>query len=162
LYWLTISEPPRPEPVVHISSEPLPIPEPPVPVAEPRRQPPVVADPGRVTVLPPVPPAAAPSARQDVRRPPDAAQRQPPAAVKPFVGSLQIDSTPQSARVFINRQAAGVTPLLLTDLAAGSHVIRLEAEGYAPWSSPVRIIADRQTIVTRVLAPAFDSTSPLP
>jgi hypothetical protein len=70
-----------------------------------------------------------------------------------FVGSLWIDSTPQGARVFIDRQPAGVTPLLVDDLRAGSHAVRVDADDHLSWSSAIRVIADRQTRVHTTLAP---------
>lgn len=70
----------------------------------------------------------------------------------PFVGSLRIDSLPQGARVFIDRKEVGMTPLLMANLVAGSHAVRLEAEGHTPWSSAIRVIADRQTDVRTILA----------
>jgi hypothetical protein len=75
-----------------------------------------------------------------------------------FVGSLRIDSAPQGARVFIDRTAAGVTPLVARDLSAGSHAVRVEADGHLPWSSAIRVIADRQTRVHTTLA-ALDNAS---
>jgi hypothetical protein len=53
--------------------------------------------------------------------------------------------------VFIDRQEVGVTPLIMANLVAGSHAVRLEAEGHMPWSSAIRIIADRQTDVRTIL-----------
>jgi hypothetical protein len=70
-----------------------------------------------------------------------------------FVGSLRIDSTPRGARVFVNRLQVGVTPLVVPDLRAGSHAVRVEADGHVPWSSAIRVIADRQTSVHAPLAP---------
>lgn len=70
-----------------------------------------------------------------------------------FIGSLRIDSTPHGARVFINRQEAGVTPLVVPKLGAGSHAVRVEADGYSSWSSAIRVIADRQTSVHAPLTP---------
>ena len=72
------------------------------------------------------------------------------------VGSLQIDSTPQGAQVFVDRRAVGVTPLVLSDLAVGTHAIRVEAEGQLPWSSAIGVDADRRTDVRAILAPALD------
>ena len=77
-----------------------------------------------------------------------------------FVGSLRVDSTPQGARVFINRQAAGVTPLVVPALGAGSHAVRVEADGYLSWSSAIRVIADRQNFIHTALTP-IDS-APIP
>ena len=76
-----------------------------------------------------------------------------------FVGSLRIDSTPQGAQVFINRQSAGVTPLIVPTLGAGSHAVRVEAEGYLSWSSAIRVIADRQTSIHTALTP-LDASVP--
>jgi hypothetical protein len=70
----------------------------------------------------------------------------------PFVGSLRIDSLPQGARVFIDRKEVGMTPLIMANLVAGSHAVRLEAEGHTPWSSAIRVIADQQTDVRTILA----------
>jgi hypothetical protein len=70
-----------------------------------------------------------------------------------FLGELRIDSSPQGARVFIDRTAAGVTPLIVLDLGVGSHAVRIEADGHMPWSSAVRVVADRQTRVHTTLAP---------
>lgn len=78
------------------------------------------------------------------------------------MGALQIDSTPRGARVFINRQEVGVTPLVLTGLVVGSHVVRLEADGHATWSSAIRVIADRQTDVRTKLAPSLENELPRP
>ena len=79
-----------------------------------------------------------------------------------FVGSLQIDSTPRGARVFIDRQPVGATPLVLTDLVIGSHAIRIEADGHTPWSSAIRVIANRQTDVNTILSPSHENVSPRP
>jgi hypothetical protein len=84
---------------------------------------------------------------------PPVVEKANPTKKESFIGSLRIDSTPQGARVFIDRQMVGVTPLVARDLSAGSHAVRVEAEGHAPWSSAIRVIADRQTRVHTTLAP---------
>jgi hypothetical protein len=71
-----------------------------------------------------------------------------------FYGSLVIDSTPINARAFVNGHAVGTTPLVLTDVPAGSRVVRLEADDYTPWSSTVRVIADQRISVNVTLAPS--------
>jgi hypothetical protein len=91
-----------------------------------------------------------------------ARQAPPPQETKKtaFVGALQIDSTPRGAQVFVDRKAVGVTPVLVTDLSAGSHAIRVEADGHMPWSSAVRVIADRQTDVSTILSPSSPGAPP--
>jgi hypothetical protein len=73
------------------------------------------------------------------------------AAVIPFRGTLAVHSGPQGARVFINGQSVGSTPLVLKGLPVGSRAVRIEAEGFRPWSASVRVTANQQTHVTAKL-----------
>jgi len=139
--WLTSSEQPRAEPFTP-RPEPVAIPPAPMPVAPAAPETSPIADRAmRVVVNEPV-------VSPEVKKRPTATETQK----ELFVGSLRIDSMPQGARVFIDRQAAGVTPLAVRDLRAGSHVVRVEADGHIPWSSAIRVIADRQTRVHTTLA----------
>jgi hypothetical protein len=126
--WLTTSQQPRAEQFVH-ASEPVSQAPPPTPVSS------------SVSVTPPVAERAFPKASEE------------PAKKESFVGSLRIDSTPPGARVFIDRQEAGATPLVVSDLSAGSHAVRVEADDHLPWSSAIRVIADQRTRVHTTLAP---------
>ena len=124
VWWLTTSEQPRAEPFV--------------PAPEPVSPAPATASPLSSEYSDP--PSAKASSATDANR-------------VSFAGGLRIDSTPQGARVFIDRTVAGVTPLVVPDLGAGSFAVRVEADGYMPWSSAVRVTADRQTRVHTTLAP---------
>jgi len=77
-----------------------------------------------------------------------------PAAGAQFYGSLAIDSTPVGARAFVNGKPVGVTPLVLMKVPVGSRAIRLEANNRLPWSSTVRVVADRRTRVSVMLSPS--------
>ena len=77
-----------------------------------------------------------------------------PVARTRFYGSLAIESGPLGARVFINGEAAGVTPLVLTEVPVGSRAIRLEADDHNSWSSTVRVVAGQETRVSATLDPA--------
>jgi len=57
----------------------------------------------------------------------------------PVPGSLEVVSTPAGARVFINDQPRGETPLRLQDLAPGTYVVRVSLRGHADVSQTVRI-----------------------
>ena len=92
-------------------------------------------------------PAAERPAPQPTEPPPS-----PPAST--YSGSLAVSSSPPGAQVFVNGAQVGVTPLLLSDLAAGSRVVRLELAGYERWSSAVRIIASEETKVDAQLRPS--------
>lgn len=54
-------------------------------------------------------------------------------------GAVFVDSQPRGARVQIDGRAAGTTPLLVSGLVAGPHVVRIEHDGYKEWSASVRI-----------------------
>jgi len=77
-----------------------------------------------------------------------------PVARARFYGSLAIESDPVNARVFINGEAVGVTPLVLTEVPVGSRALRLEADDHNSWSSTVRVVADKETRVSVTLNPS--------
>lgn len=54
-------------------------------------------------------------------------------------GAVFVDSQPRGARVEIDGRAAGTTPLLVSGLVAGAHLVRIEHDGYREWSTSVRI-----------------------
>jgi hypothetical protein len=64
-----------------------------------------------------------------------------------FRGALAVNSRPAGARVSINGQSLGVTPLTVRSLPAGSRVVRVTAQGYHPWSSAVRVVANQRNSV---------------
>jgi hypothetical protein len=70
------------------------------------------------------------------------------APLMPFKGSITLQSEPQGARAFVDGRAVGSTPVSLTEIPAGSRVVRLETEGYQTWSAAVRVIANEQTQVS--------------
>ncbi|MEO8260453.1 MAG: PEGA domain-containing protein [Acidobacteriota bacterium] len=69
-------------------------------------------------------------------------------AVQPFIGDLTVESVPTGAAVFIDQREAGRTPLQVRRLRAGSHVIRIEHDGYERWTTTALVPADQQTRVT--------------
>lgn len=54
-------------------------------------------------------------------------------------GSLMVDSRPSGARVFVDNKLVGTTPMLIDAVGAGEHAVRLELEGFNPWSTSVRV-----------------------
>ena len=68
-----------------------------------------------------------------------------------FRGALAVNSRPTGARVSINGQSFGVTPLMVNRLPAGSRVVRVTAQGYHPWSSAVRVVANERNSVMATL-----------
>lgn len=68
-----------------------------------------------------------------------------------FVGALTVDSRPTGAKVYLDGRLVGTTPMKVSGIGAGSHVVRLEHDGYRRWSSAVRVVAGEQNRVTASL-----------
>jgi serine/threonine-protein kinase len=64
-----------------------------------------------------------------------------------FTGSIDVDSRPRGARVFIDGKPVGTTPLSVAEVAIGSHVVRLELAGHRPWTDTTRVIAGKTATV---------------
>jgi hypothetical protein len=71
-----------------------------------------------------------------------------------FTGVLAIDSDPSGGVVFVDREHVGETPIRLTRLRAGSHVIWVEHDGYDRWTTAALVPAYKQTRVRAKLEPA--------
>jgi hypothetical protein len=68
-----------------------------------------------------------------------------------FVGTLSVESRPAGAKVFLDGKLAGTTPLMLPQVGAGEHAVRLEHDGYHRWSSSVRVVSGERNRVTASL-----------
>jgi hypothetical protein len=66
-------------------------------------------------------------------------------------GGLNVQSRPAGARVFVNDRLAGATPIAIPGLPAGSTTVRIELDGYEPWTTTVRVGAGEQTRVAASL-----------
>lgn len=64
-----------------------------------------------------------------------------PAGTERSRAPLLVESRPPGARVFLDGKLVGTTPLSLADVRAGEHAVRLELEGYKPWTFAARIVA---------------------
>jgi hypothetical protein len=117
------------------------------PAAEPSADPASLApaDPSEGDVVSSASARTAPPARRE----PDGDIR-----ARQYTGSLAVHSGPQGARAFVNGAEVGPTPVVLRNLPVGSRVVRLEADGYQPWSAAIQITADQQTWVRAKLDPA--------
>ncbi len=103
----------------------------------------------------PVTPAA-PAAVEKAPAPSAAPIRDAPVRTTPrridYLGTLSIEALPE-AEVFINRKPAGRTPVRLTDLKAGSHLVWLQRDGFRRFTRVVQVPADRVTRVSATLDP---------
>jgi eukaryotic-like serine/threonine-protein kinase len=77
----------------------------------------------------------------------------PVTAAANATGSLQVASRPTGAQVFVDDNLIGTTPLLLSDVAAGSRRLRIELTGYQSWTRSVQIKASARARVAASLEP---------
>ena len=68
-------------------------------------------------------------------------------------GSVFVESRPPAAQVFLDDERVGRTPVLLSDVAAGLHEIRIQRDGYRVWSTTTRVVASERTRVRGVTRP---------
>ena len=61
-------------------------------------------------------------------------------------GSVFVESRPV-AQVFLDGERVGTTPVLLSDVSAGVHEIRIQRDGYRVWSTTTRVMASERTRV---------------
>jgi serine/threonine-protein kinase len=71
-----------------------------------------------------------------------------PAAPPAGAGSLYLDSRPRGARVVLDGKPIGTTPMRIPEVAAGSHVVRLELADHQTWTTSTRIAGGQETRVT--------------
>lgn len=80
----------------------------------------------------------------------------PPAGAQQFgmrattTGALQVHSVPSGARVLLEGQDHGTTPLVMEGLVVGEHALRLEARGYTVHHETV-IIRPGETVSLRIV-----------
>jgi hypothetical protein len=65
---------------------------------------------------------------------------------------LFVTSTPAQASVYLEGIYKGVTPLMLSDTAAGSHILQVRLSGYDEWKSTVDVPSGGTRTVTAILS----------
>jgi hypothetical protein len=74
-----------------------------------------------------------------------------PGPVADGTGQVTVGSTPAGASVYLDSVYRGVTPMLLTDVAAGSHTLMLRESGYQDWTSSVAVTGGGYTAISGTL-----------
>jgi hypothetical protein len=82
-----------------------------------------------------------------------------PGPVADGTGQVTVGSTPAGASVYLDSVYRGVTPMLLTDVAAGSHTLMLRESGYQDWTSSVAVTGGGYTAISGTLV-AGTTTAP--
>jgi TonB family protein len=137
-YWIRTQNAARPTPAAPPVAEATPTAVPATP--EPTPEPVVEETPVAEATAEPAPEAAA--------------------SASPGEATLQLRSQPEGATVFVGRKKRGVTPLRLR-LPPGSVSLRVEKDGYRPWTSDTRLKAgESRTLEARLEAVAAAAPPP--
>jgi hypothetical protein len=71
----------------------------------------------------------------------------------PYRGTISVESQPAGGQVFVDGQSVGVTPLVGWELPAGSHVVRIDLEGYERWSTSIQVVTEKTLNLATNLRP---------
>lgn len=74
----------------------------------------------------------------------------------PIYGSLNVESTPAFASIFIDGKPMGMTPKFVSELLVGQHELRLSKDGYVARTETVTIIKGERTQVQVKLGKSND------
>jgi hypothetical protein len=74
-----------------------------------------------------------------------------PATIGRLAGTLDVESRPSGAKVYMDGRLVGSTPVRLADVPAGEHAVHLERDGYKRWASSVRVTTNERNRVTASL-----------
>lgn len=129
------------------------------PEVQPEVESPVPVAKAQAALVLPDTPAGLSSPRSLPRRdaPARAQQRIEPEPQEQFVGTLSVDAVPAGGEVFINRKSVGPTPVRLSGLRAGSHLVWIERAGYRRFTRVVTVPADKVSRVSVALEPENSS-----
>jgi outer membrane protein assembly factor BamE (lipoprotein component of BamABCDE complex) len=67
-------------------------------------------------------------------------------------GSLDISSTPSGSEIYVDGIYKGITPLILSDVTAGSHILELRYPGYTSWLKSLEIKGGTTSYVDTTLS----------
>ena len=71
------------------------------------------------------------------------------AGITPRYGKIRVTSDPSYARVYLNGNYRGRTPITIPSVRVGEHQIKVTKENYYDWSDTVRVSPD---LTTRIFA----------
>lgn len=81
--------------------------------------------------------------------------------IPPNTGSIYMLTTPQGANAYVDGTSYGLTPALATNLASGTHQVRLSLAGFQDWVGNVNVPAGSTITVSQTLS-LIPTTTPVP
>lgn len=74
-------------------------------------------------------------------------------------GSLYVLSTPAGSNIYLDAAYKGTTPLTISNIAAGTHILEVDHAGYYDWKSTVDVPAGGTRTIDATLNPMPSSTT---
>lgn len=75
----------------------------------------------------------------------------------PIYGSIDINSAPANAEVWIDGKQVGTTPMLLSECLAGSHEVKLKKQGYKSATQTAKVEEGQTAVLQQTLEKGFSS-----
>ena len=66
-------------------------------------------------------------------------------------GSISVRSTPSGASVYLDGDYQGTTPMTISGVIKGAHMVELQKAGYYEWNGQVTVVAGQSVTVNQVL-----------
>jgi len=82
------------------------------------------------------------------------------AVPNPTTGSINVNSAPIGAEVYLNNLYRGYSPLTIDGLAPGSYTVVLKLGGYENWQSTANVAAGQTAQISASLIPAAQTPAP--
>ena len=70
------------------------------------------------------------------------------AALQLNIGSINIESFPEDAKISMDGKEAGSTPKRLTDIVTGTHEVEVLLDGYVTWKKTIKVKAEKEISLT--------------
>ncbi|HJO56472.1 MAG TPA: PEGA domain-containing protein, partial [Candidatus Scalindua sp.] len=64
------------------------------------------------------------------------------------IGSINIESYPKNAKIYIDGKEVGITPKRFTDIVVGTHEVEVLLEGYLIWKKTIKVKSEKETSIT--------------
>jgi hypothetical protein len=72
-------------------------------------------------------------------------------------GAIAIESDPTNAKIYIDGDDKGTTPVTLTDLKPGEYTVTIKHNEYVTWENSVKVQPEKETFITAVLLKKYGS-----
>jgi uncharacterized surface protein with fasciclin (FAS1) repeats len=74
-----------------------------------------------------------------------------PIKTTPLLGNVQVNSVPSGSTVILDGGKKGTTPMLFTNVLAGSHAVQVKQTGYKDFGAGIQVSGGKTTVVNATL-----------